>query len=183
MTLIEVWQHLQELLDARAENKTRKMKHDFAFTGFVHCGHCGCMLVGEIKKGQYVYYHGTGNRGKCPEPYARQEVFSGIFAGILQELVIPPQILEWLGDTVLDSDRTERAAREQAIKRLQAQQDQIEARIETMYMDKLEGRISQEFLTGTRPQGGVSRRNCCERSGTSRPPHQRPLSRPSTCSG
>ncbi len=118
----ESWQRVQELLDARAENKTRKVKHDFAFTGLVRCGHCGCMMVGEIKKGQYVYYHCTGNRGKCPEPFTRQEVLSGAFAGVLQELVIPPAILEWLGDSVLESD------------------------IETMYMDKLDGRITQEFF-------------------------------------
>ena len=142
----ESWQRVQELLDARAENKTRKVKHDFAFTGLVRCGHCGCMLVGEIKKGRYVYYHCTGNRGKCPEPYTRQEIFTGAFAGILQELVIAPTILEWLGDAVLESDRTEQAAREQTIKRLQAQRDHIEARIETMYLDKLDGRITQEFF-------------------------------------
>ncbi|MGC9950217.1 MAG: hypothetical protein ABSF64_27955, partial [Bryobacteraceae bacterium] len=28
------------------------------------CGHCGCSLVGEIKKKRYVYYHCTGYRGK-----------------------------------------------------------------------------------------------------------------------
>jgi site-specific DNA recombinase len=142
----EGWQRVQELLDARAKNKTRKVKHDFAFKGLVRCGHCGCMLVGEIQKGRYVYYHCTGNRGKCPEPYTRQEIFTGAFAGILQELVIPPPILEWLGDTVLESDRTEQAAREQSIKRLHAQHDHIGARIETMYMDKLDGRITQEFF-------------------------------------
>lgn len=142
----EVWQRVQELLDARAKSKTRKVKHDFAFTGLVRCGHCGCMLVGEIKKERYVYYHCTGNRGKCPEPYTRQEIFTGAFAGILQQLVIPPTILEWLGDAVLASDRTEQAAREQAIKWLQGQHERIEARIETMYMDKLDGRITQEFF-------------------------------------
>ena len=30
----ESWQRVQELLNARAENKTRKVKHDFAFTGW-----------------------------------------------------------------------------------------------------------------------------------------------------
>src|SRR5713101_7622733 len=72
----ECWQRVQELLDARAENKTRKVKHDFAYTGLVHCGHCGCLFVGELKKGRYVYYHCTGNRGKCPEPYTREEILS-----------------------------------------------------------------------------------------------------------
>ena len=142
----ERWERVQDLLDVRAENKTRKVKHDFPFTGLIRCGHCGCMMVGEIKKSRYVYYHCTGNRGKCPERFTRQEILSEAFAGILQELVIPQPVLEWLGGTVLESDRTEQAAREHAIKRLQAQHNQIESRIETMYMDKLDGRITQEFF-------------------------------------
>jgi len=97
----QCWQRVQELLDARAENRTRKVKHDFAFTGLVHGGHCGCLLVGELKKGKYVYYHCTGNRGKCLGPYTREEALSEEFANALQELVIPTAILEWLGDAVL----------------------------------------------------------------------------------
>jgi site-specific DNA recombinase len=142
----ECWQRVQQQLNARADNRTRKVRHDFAYTGLVRCGHCGCLLVGELKKGKYVYYHCTGNRGKCPEPYTRQEVLSGEFANLLCELVIPPAILEWLGDAVLDSDRTEQAARADMIKKLQARSHQIEVRIGTMYMDKLDGRITQEFF-------------------------------------
>jgi len=142
----QTWQRVQQLLDARAENRTRKVKHNFAYTGLVHCGHCECLLVGELKKGKYVYYHCTGNRGKCPERYARQEILSGQFANVLQELVIPPAILDWLGDAVLNSDRTEQAARAETIKKLQTRCGQIEARIGTMYMDKLDGRITQEFF-------------------------------------
>jgi hypothetical protein len=102
--------------------------------------------VGELKKGRYVYYHCTGNRGKCQEPYTRQEALSGEFANVLSELVIPPAVLEWLGEAVLTSDRTEQAARAENIKRLKARHDQIEARIETVYMDRLDGRISGEFF-------------------------------------
>ncbi len=56
------------------------------------------------------------------------------------------QSLEWLGDAVLESDRTEQGAREETIKRLQARHDQIEGRIESVYMDKLDGRITQKFF-------------------------------------
>jgi hypothetical protein len=108
------------------------MKHDFAFTGLVRCGHCGCLLVGELKKETYVYYHCTGNRGKCPEPYTRQEKLSSGFASVLQELVIPPPILEWLGYAVLESDRNEHAARADAVKRLRGRYGQIGTRLEIM---------------------------------------------------
>ena len=159
----ECWQRAQELLNARAANHTRKVKHDFAYSGVVRCGHCGCMLVGEVKKRKYVYYHCTGNRGKCPEPYTRQEVLAREFAAVLRELIVPPAILEWLGDAVLESDRTEQAARAESIKKLKSRYDQIESRIETMYMDKLDGRISQELFdrqaaSMRREQDGLLRR-------------------------
>ena len=47
---------------------------DFAFTSLINCGHCGFALVGEMKKQKYVYYHCTGYKGKCPEPYTSEEV-------------------------------------------------------------------------------------------------------------
>jgi site-specific DNA recombinase len=93
-----------------------------------------------------VYYHCTGNRGKCPEPYTRAEILSSKFSNVLHELVIPPAILDWLGDAVLTSGRTEQAAHTEAIKKLQARYDQMQGRIRTMYMDKLDGRITQEFF-------------------------------------
>ena len=142
----ECWERVQALLEARARTKTRKVKHDFAYTGLVRCGHCGCVLVGEIKKARYVYYHCTGYKGKCPEPYTRQERLTSEFADILRNLVVPQPVLEWLGDAVLESDRNEQAAREQAIKRLQARHEQIQARIETMYRDRLDGRIDVGYF-------------------------------------
>lgn len=142
----ECWQRAQQLLDARAENRTRKVKHEFAYTAMVHCGRCGCLLVGELKKGRYVYYHCTGNRGKCPEPYIRQEVLAGQFADLLGDLVIPPAILEWLGDAVFSSDRTEAAARRRECGNSWTRYEQIEGRSETMYMDRLDGRITEKFF-------------------------------------
>ncbi len=110
-----------------------------------------------------MYYHCTGNRGKCPEPYAREEILSSQFANVLCELVIPPAVLEWLGDAVLSSDRTEQAARAETIRMLQARYDQIEVRIGSMYMDKLDGRITQEYFDKhaaglRREQDGVLRK-------------------------
>ena len=135
------WERCQEILDGRHEKKNRKVKHDFAFSGIVRCGHCGCSLVGEIKKGRYVYYHCTGYRGKCPEPYTRQEALAQQFAVGLRELVIAPEIIDWLKNELLSSDVTEQAAREHAVRRNQADLNRIERRLDTLYEDRLDGRI------------------------------------------
>ena len=48
-----------------AANHPRHTKRRHALAGLVTCGRCGCAFTGEIKKGQYVYYHCTGHRGPC----------------------------------------------------------------------------------------------------------------------
>ena len=97
--------------------------------------------------------------------------------------MIPPPILDWLGDAVLTSDRTEQAARAQTIKNLTGPYDQIQARIETMYLDKLDGRITQEFFdeqAATWRRGHDDLLRKIQDIQTATPA---PMIRPSTCCG
>ena len=141
----ETWDGVQALLDRRAENKQHRIKHDFTFTGFVRCGHCSCHLVGELKKQKYVYYHCSGHRGKCPEPYTREEAMQDQFAASLKELVIPPRVLTWLREAIGESDLDEQAARDRQTKSLKAQHRRIEAKLQALYEDRLDGRITPAF--------------------------------------
>ena len=52
-------------MDGRNASKHRRVTHDFAFSGLIACGRCGCSVVGEIKKQKYIYYHCTGYADKC----------------------------------------------------------------------------------------------------------------------
>ena len=142
---LETWQAVQALLDNRVKTKQHRIKRDFAFTGLVRCGHCGCALVGELKKGKYVYYHCTGHRGKCPEPYTREEVMQEQFRALLRQLVIPPGVLTWLQEAVTESDLNEKGARERELKRLAEQHRRVQAKLEAIYDDRLEGRISKDL--------------------------------------
>src|SRR4029077_12943314 len=45
----ELWERVQGVLDGRHAKKNRRVKHDFAFSGLITCGHCGCAIVGEVK--------------------------------------------------------------------------------------------------------------------------------------
>ena len=78
----ELWQNVQDVLDRRHRARPKKNTHEFAFSGLITCGHCGRALVGEIKKGRYVYYHCTGHRGKFREPYTREEVLERKFTSL-----------------------------------------------------------------------------------------------------
>ena len=62
------------------------------------------------------------------------------------DLVILPEVLTWLGEAVTESDLNEHAARERNLKKIEEQRRRITSKLETMYEDKLEGRISAEFF-------------------------------------
>ena len=98
----DIWNRVQEVLDGRHRQRTRTV-HDFAFSGFVRCGHCGCQLVGEVKKRRYVYYHCTGYRGKCGEPYTREEKLTLGFCSVLAQPGDPrsdSRVVEYGSDSV-----------------------------------------------------------------------------------
>src|SRR6478735_7994080 len=40
-----LWERVQGVLDGRHAKKNRRAKHDFAFSGLITCGHCGCSIV------------------------------------------------------------------------------------------------------------------------------------------
>ena len=149
----EVWDRVQEILDGRRAKKHRKVTHDFVYSGMVRCGHCGCSMVGEVKKGRYVYYHCTGYRGKCPEKYTREEILEQQFAAVLRGLVVPPAVLTWLQSELVESDQTEQAARAQVMRRQQMELERLQARADVLYDDRLDGRI--DTATFDRKAGAI----------------------------
>ena len=102
-------------------------------------------LVGELKKGTYVYYHCTGNKGHCAEPYTRQERLNEEITRVLSTLLIPSAVIAWLRATIATDDDAKETARVETLRQTQQEHDRITKRLEAMYLDKLDGRITSEF--------------------------------------
>ena len=142
----ELWQRVQEIIQQRLGRRRQKQKHDFAFSGLIACGHCGCSLVGELKKKRYVYYHCTGNKGKCPEPYVREGALEAQFTAALRRLKFDDQVLAWVKQALRQSHADERREHEECIARLQAEHTKLQRRLDAMYDDKLDGVIDEAFF-------------------------------------
>jgi DNA invertase Pin-like site-specific DNA recombinase len=142
----ELWQEVQNRLDGRSRQKPRKGRREFAFSNLIRCGHCGCAMVGELKKQQYVYYHCSRYKGRCPEPYTREEVLEERFSELLRKLTFPKDVLEWIVTALRESHRDEKDFHDEAIARLQAEYRRLQDRIDAMYLDKLDGRIDNAFF-------------------------------------
>jgi DNA invertase Pin-like site-specific DNA recombinase len=142
----ELWERVQGVLDGRHAKKNRRVKHDFAFSGLITCGHCGCSIVGEIKKQRYVYYHCTGFKGRCDEPYVREEIIEQQFTNLLGGLKCDDEVLEWVREALDASHSDERREHEDAIKRFRAEYDRLQNRIHAMYVDKLDEKVDGVFF-------------------------------------
>jgi site-specific DNA recombinase len=142
----DLWAGVQRVLDHRFAKRHRKVEHDFAFSRLIASGHCGCSLVGEIKKGRYIYYHCTGFKGKCPEPYTREEVLEERFADLLKGLMLDDEVMAWMTEALRQSHEDERRYHEEAITRLQGEYTRLQNRIEAMYEDKLDGQVDTVFF-------------------------------------
>ena len=112
--------------------RPRLSRHVFAFSGLIDCGHCGCSLVGEIKKKRYVYYHCTGYKGRCGEPYVCEEVLKRCCGEVLGKLTFDDEVLDWVREALHASHADEKREREAAIAALQAQQSRLQHRLETI---------------------------------------------------
>jgi hypothetical protein len=63
------------------------------------------------------------------------------FSGQLRALVIPPAVLDWLKEELVGNDITEQSARSQILRRHRIELDRLQARLDVLYDDRLDGRI------------------------------------------
>jgi site-specific DNA recombinase len=141
----ELWDQVQSVFEGKYSNGYRVIKHDLPFSGLIRCGHCGCAVVGDIKKKKYVYYRCTRQRGRCPEKYARQEVIETHLTEAINRIILPKPFVQWAGDVLVASKAADARLHEASIARLTMERDQIQKRLDAIYIDKLDGRITSEM--------------------------------------
>jgi hypothetical protein len=118
---------------------------EIAFRGLVNCAYDGCAVTGEIKKGKYVYYRCTGYHGKCDLPRFKEEELAARLGEPLKHLQVPREIVEQIV-TTLREDQKDAASKVNADRsRLEGRLTAVRNRMDAAYIDKLDGKISEEF--------------------------------------
>ena len=129
----------------RSTASPRGNRRGFLFRGILKCRHCGCAIVGELKKGKYVYYHCTQARGKCEQPWNREEVIDQQMAGVFKAIEIDQRAVDDVVRALKDSYRGERVFREAEIKRLTKRKAELQVRLDKAYEDRLDGVIDERY--------------------------------------
>ena len=142
----ELFDSVQEKMSVRGNHRRKQRKHTWAFQGLLRCGHCGCALVAEVQKKQYIYYHCTGAKGKCPEKYVREEEVDRQFLRALRAIQIDGDVLDWVVMALKESQVDERRFHTAQVSSLQAQHSKLTEKIDALYVDRLEGNVDGQFF-------------------------------------
>lgn len=140
---MELWEAVQNILDNRSSGRAKKRTHDFAFSGLIQCGYTGGSLVGDLKKGKYIYYRAIGAKGI---PYVREAELERQFGLALKRLRFDEDVLEWVCNALKESQIDKQQFHEKTLERLHAEYKRLEVRLDGMYVDKLDGKISENFF-------------------------------------
>ena len=104
MITLEEYDRVQIILGKKG--KPRPKKHEFAFTGSIRCGVCGCLYTAEIKKKllksgeirEHTYYHCTRKTTKIKCDQRKNIPVEDLELAIEKEIekyTILPEFLEW----------------------------------------------------------------------------------------
>lgn len=125
--------------------KSKSKKHLFPYTNLITCGVCGCSLTAEIKKGKYIYYHCTGYKENCKQPYIRQELIEKQFEEVLESIHISDEVQEFVLQGIRESFKDKIEYHNNRIAQIEKQIKLLQDRIDQAYLDKLDKKISEDF--------------------------------------
>jgi len=140
----ELFDKVQEIMSGRNAGTAKPRGKFFTYQGMVICGKCGCAMVGEMKKGKYIYYHCTQNRGPCTGKCTREEVLTQQFTEALKRLQIDPDVVEWMLAIMKSKHANDTKYHQDIVTGLEKQKNQIQVRLDKVYEDKLDGVITEE---------------------------------------
>ena len=131
----------------QGRRKPKSKKHDFAFGGLLTCAHDGCNVTAEFHKGKYTYYRCSYGRGPCNLPYMPEPKLADRLGEVLRDIYVPDEVVQAIV-TSMEQDRGSSEARRQT--ELQGAKQRLatlRSRMDRMYEDKLDGKISEELWT------------------------------------
>ena len=135
-------------LAMRKDNKPETLtKHNFLFGGLMTCKNCGSSIVGDIKKGKYVYYFCSDKTKDCKvkKVYIREKEIEKIVDEAIKKISLTEEQSDIVLTALKDSYVDQKAYNEEQIDKLQKRCDLLKSRIDQIYLDKLDKKISEEF--------------------------------------
>ncbi len=144
----ELFDRVQGIL--RNFSAPKHNKHDPIFKGLFRCKECNCQITWEIHKGHWYghcnHYRNCTQKGNVREDYLNTDIADAILGmthGRNDDATV--NLLSWIQLALKESHADEISYRDNAVSELQRTLDQVTKRLDHLYDDKIDGKISQDF--------------------------------------
>lgn len=141
----ELYYYCQRIIKEKTTT-SRSSKLKFLFSNIIKCKHCGCSLVGELKKKKYIYYHCTGNRGgNCKRKYLKEEIAEKKFIEILERLKVSDEGYKLITTFVKDKISQENAYNKEQLEKTQNKINKLKERLNKLFDFWVDEKINDEL--------------------------------------
>lgn len=141
----DLFNKVQEILRSKTTPKYRK--HNHLFQGMIRCIECRGLITWEIHKG-IVYGHCNGYKDCTQELWYTQTEIEKSLANEFGKLKIKnPKIVEWVRKALKEGHKDKIQYHSSSLNELNNRQLQLNKRLEKMYEDKLDEKISESFYS------------------------------------
>lgn len=142
----DTFDQVQSILHGSNKHVRQALDKDkWLFQGMIFCYFCGCAIIAEKKKGRYIYYHCTGNKGDCTGTrVVEQAAIETQVVALLERLSKSRFPLDRFSTIVKDSQVDARERHKIDIIKTKNDISQQEQRRHELLMRSLDGKIDDE---------------------------------------
>ena len=137
----ELFYTVQKIIHSKTSPHLKK--HDFLYSGLIKSPN-GYSLVGDIKKGKYIYYRSTDVKDKGLK-LLKEEYVDEMVENMLKNLSCPPEFVENVMNTLKNILNGKEQYETNSLEEIQKKINILKKRLNQLYVDKLDGTISEEF--------------------------------------
>lgn len=138
-----LFDQVQQVKSSFSKKRFKYAGKPYFYRGLLRCGHCGLSITPEKHKG-HVYYHCTQYNGKHDAKWLREDDLTEQIGSIFKRLQVPEDVLHQIIDTLRTTHESKVDFREQQQGKLAQEHEVYTKRLEKIYLDKLDGRITDD---------------------------------------
>lgn len=145
----DLWMKTQDAIKKnRSLHKGHKKNQKlFTYKGIFTCGECGRTITAEIKKGKFVYYRCTKYNKKCSQKAVPEREIDTEVEKILEQIHISDAGIRFIVEALKKDAKEKRVMINDMLANYKKQQTRLRNRLDHLYEDKLDQKISEDFYT------------------------------------
>lgn len=136
---------VQKVIASWNKQNFKRTDKPYIFRGLIKCSKCGCAVSPYMAKGKYIYYRCTNYHKNCDNVFnIKEKKLTDQIAGIFKGLKLEENEVEKLKSELKPIHESKSLYHEQAMAGIQSELKRINERCRKMYIDNLDGRITDE---------------------------------------